>query len=159
MNNLHAWAAKWGVPYAAVADLQKRFGMDGAAAVQDASIVSEAGAQSAIRLEAAQKGIRIFRNNVGMLKDESGRPVRFGLANDSPAINKVLKSSDLIGLRPVTVTPEMIGRTLGVFVAREVKSPGWRYAATEREQAQLRFINLVSSLGGDAAFATGPGTL
>ena len=159
MTTLHQWAAQWGVPYAALADLQKRLGMDGAAVEPGAAIVSEAGAQAAVRLEAAQKGVRLWRNNSGVLNDETGRPVRYGLCNDSPQINKVLKSADLIGVRPGLVTPAHVGQTLGVFVAREIKSPGWRYAATDREQAQLRFINLVSSLGGDAAFATGTGTL
>lgn len=159
MSTLHTWAAQWGVPYAAVADLQKRLGMDGAQGVQDAALVSEAGVQSAIRLEAAKKGVRLYRNNVGVLNDDTGRPVRYGLANDSPAINKVMKSSDLIGIRPVTITPAHIGQTIGQFVAREVKAPGWRYGASEREVAQLRFINLVASLGGDAAFAAGTGTL
>lgn len=159
MNNLHTWAAAWGVPYAAVADLQKRLGMDGATGAHDAALVSEAGVQSAIRLEAAKKGIRLYRNNVGVLTDDTGRPVRYGLANDSPAINKVIKSSDLIGLRPVVITLAHVGQTIGQFVAREVKAPGWRYGASDREVAQLRFINLVSSLGGDAAFAAGTGTL
>lgn len=159
MNNLHQWAAQWGVPYAAVADLQKRFGMDGASAAHVVPGTSESAIQSAIRLEAAQKNIRLFRNNVGALKDESGRVIRFGLANDSPQMNRLLKSSDLVGIKTVTITPDMIGQSVGQMVVREVKAPGWRYSGTDREQAQLRFINMISAMGGDAAFASSEGTL
>jgi len=43
----------------------------------------------------------------------------------------------------------------GQFVSREVKRPGWRYTGTEREVAQLRWIEIVTALGGDAKFTTG----
>ncbi len=120
---------------------------------------SEARAQSEVRLEAGRLGVHLWRNNVGALRDENSRVVRFGLANDSPQLNAIFKSSDLIGLRPVVVTPEMVGRTLGQFVAREIKRPGWTYTGTPREQAQAAFIHHVQALGGDAGFATGVGSL
>lgn len=120
---------------------------------------SEAYAQSLVRQEAADKGLHLWRNNVGVLKDERGRPVRFGLANESKQINEVLKSSDLIGWRPVLITPDMVGRTIAQFVSRECKPPGWKYTGNAHEAAQLAWLHLVSQGGGDAAFATGPGTL
>lgn len=119
---------------------------------------NEAATQAAIRVEAARRGIALYRNNVGVLLDKRGVPVRFGLANDSPAINSHIKSGDLIGIRPVTVTSEMVGTTIGVFVSREVKAAGWHYTGTAREQAQQRWIDLVRSYGGDASFASGPGS-
>lgn len=120
---------------------------------------TESSVQAHVRLEAAKLGIPLWRNNVGVLLDARGVPVRFGLANDSPAVNARIKSADLIGIRPVLVTPEMVGTTLGVFVSREIKTAGWRYTGTAREQAQQRWIDLVRSYGGDADFATGPGSL
>ena len=120
---------------------------------------SEAWAQSMIRLEASEKGVKLFRNNVGVLKDETGRPVRYGLANDSPKTNEVIKSGDLIGLRPLVILPQHVGHTFGQFVSREVKPPGWQFTGAGREQAQLNWCNLINSCGGDAAFATGAGTL
>lgn len=167
--SLGAWAAKWRVPPEALAELRAlshavaspqpgdepepiRTGRGGVSA-------SEAWAQSAIRLEAAQKGIYLWRNNVGALKDDTGRLVRYGLANDSAQINKRLKSSDLIGLRPFLIQPEHVGRLFGQFVAREVKEPGWTFRGDDRETAQQTFIHLVQTNGGDAAFATGPGSL
>jgi len=121
---------------------------------------SEARVQSEVRLEAASKGVRLWRNNVGQLLDEQGRPIRYGLANESKALNESLKSSDLIGWRPVTVTADMVGRKLAVFVSRECKRPGWHMTpGDDRAQAQARWLALIAADGGDACFASGVGTL
>lgn len=121
--------------------------------------MTEAAIQTLVRLEASRKGLVLWRNNVGVLTDERGVPVRFGLANDSAAVNRNIKSADLIGIRPLLITPEHVGHTIGQFVSREVKAAGWRYTGTPREAAQLRWAELVLGLGGDAAFATGEGSL
>jgi hypothetical protein len=115
--------------------------------------------QADIRQEAAGKGMYLWRNNVGAAQDASGNFFRFGLANDSAKMGKMIKSSDLIGIRPVVITQDMVGKTIGQFVAREVKREGWEYKGTQREEAQLKFIKLINSLGGDANFASGTGTL
>lgn len=121
---------------------------------------SEAGVQAVIRLEASRKGLRLFRNNVGAFEDpQTGRWVRYGLANDSKQMNQQIKSSDLIGIRPVVIEPGHIGQTIGQFVAREAKEGRWKYRGSKREQAQLRFLQLIASFGGDACFANGEGTL
>lgn len=93
---------------------------------------SEARVQSQIRLEAAAKGYWMGRNNSGALLDQRGVPVRFGLGNDSPAVNKVLKSADLIGIGPS-----------GQFVSVEVKKPGGRV-----DPAQVAWCALVNKRGG-----------
>ena len=118
---------------------------------------SEAWAQSVVRLEASEKGVKLFRNNVGVLEDKTGRPVRYGLGNDSAKMNEVIKSGDLIGLKSVIITPAMIGHRFGQFVSVECKSPGWQFTGAGREKAQLAWANLVNSMGGMACFATGPG--
>ena len=115
--------------------------------------------QALIRLEASRRGCRLWRNNVGVAQYQDGRPVRFGLLNESKRMNEHIKSSDLIGIRPVLITPEHVGRTVGQFLAREVKRPRWTYRGTAREQAQLRFVELIRSFGGDACFATEEGTI
>lgn len=157
--NLTEWAARWGVPFAALEDLRRRMGAEPTDPSGQGAPETEAGAQTAVRLEATRKGLRLFRNNVGATYTADGAFLRYGLANDSVAMNKRIKSADLIGIRPVVITPGLVGLTLGQFVAREVKRPGWRYSGTPREIAQLRFLELVLSLGGDAAFCTGEGSL
>jgi hypothetical protein len=109
-------------------------------------------------LEAAKRDILLFRNNVGALLDERGIPVRYGLANDSAAMNKRIKSADLIGIRRVTVTPQMVGHVLGLFVSREIKKAGWKYTGNAHEEAQKRWADLIASYGGDAGFASGLGS-
>ena len=67
----------------------------------------------AIMLGLSTPGVRLFRNNCGALKDADGRLIRYGVANPG--------GSDLIGWRSLTVTPDMVGRKLAVFLAIEVK--------------------------------------
>lgn len=161
MNNLHEWARRWNVPLEIFRDLQMTLGTYTVPLPAEAPEAgkSEAWAQSAVRLEASEKGVKLFRNNVGVLEDKTGRPVRYGLGNDSPKMNEVIKSADLIGIRPVVILPHHVGHTFGQFVSREIKAPNWQYTGGGREPAQLAWANLINANGGDAAFATGPGSL
>lgn len=163
MTALIAWSLRHGVTPAALADLRQVLGMDGAAEVlpdpkRPADPASEGYVQSRVRLEAAGADVLLFRNNVGALLDERGVPVRYGLANDNAAMNKRIKSADLIGIRRVTVTPTMVGHVLGLFVSREVKHAAWSYKGGAHEEAQKRWLDLINSYGGDAKFAAGPGS-
>ena len=83
-----------------------------------------------------------------------GRHIRFGLANGSKKQSENFKSSDLIGIYPIVIGPEHLGKTLGVFVAVEVKTPDWNPAKKldRHETAQFNFINWVVSRGGIAGF-------
>lgn len=157
--NLDAWAIKWGVSREALDDFRSQVVHETPATVHAEDTGSEARVQSAIRLEASRKGLRLWRNNVGAGYSEDGSFLRWGLANDSKQVNSVLKSGDLIGIRPVVITPAMIGHRVGQFVSREVKAAGWSYKGTPREQAQQNWINLVLAFGGDASFATRDDTL
>lgn len=159
MNALHDWARRWGIPRDALADLARQFGALDAPLADDDPTMSEAAAQAQVRLEASRHGKRLWRNNVGAGYTEDGSFMRWGLANDSAALNKRIKSSDLVGISPRTIQPADVGKLIGQFLCREIKKPGWKYTGTEREQAQLAWITLINSLGGDAGFATGPGTL
>jgi hypothetical protein len=157
---LNDWARTWAVSDSALADLKARLlGLEGTSSAAPAG-VSEAAVQAQVRVEASRKGLRLWRNNVGVMNDPDTHTfVRFGLANDSAQLNRVLKSGDLIGIRPRAIQPGDVGSVLGQFVSREVKHGAWRFTGSEREVAQLNWANLVNSLGGDAAFCTGEGSL
>ena len=157
---VYQWAVRHGVSMQALHELQAIFGMHGGHDLPpDVKGTSEAAVQAAVRLEAARKGVRLFRNNVGALVDSRGVPVRYGLANDSKQVNEVMKSADLIGWRPLLIEPRHVGTVVAQFVSREVKAVGWHYTGSDREPAQLAWAQLVTSGGGDAAFCTGVGTL
>ena len=154
MNTINEWATRHSIPPAALNELLLALGaMSPDPAVQSGE--SEAAVQTRVRLDASKEGGRLWRNNVGATQTPEGSFIRYGLANESSAINKRCKSSDLVGIRPVVVTSEMVGGVFGLFVAREVKRGGWSYTGTAREKAQLNFLSLVSAMGGDARFTTG----
>lgn len=116
--------------------------------------LSEGALQNHVRYVSSQMGNYLWRNNTGVLPNpETGRPVRYGLCNDSANLNKVLKSSDLIGLTKITITPDMVGHTVAIFTASEIKEEGWKFNPNNsREVAQKNFIDLVNNSGGRAAF-------
>lgn len=116
--------------------------------------MKESATQSHIRLDAANLGIDLWRNNSGAFQDATGRWVRYGLCNDSAALNKRIKSSDLIGQTPTLITPEMVGQTIGVFTAIETKPSDWVFMPSdERAVAQAAYHDIVIRGGGYAGFA------
>jgi hypothetical protein len=91
--------------------------------------------------------VRMFRNNVGqgwqgqVVSREMGavviqnaRPLNAGLC---------VGSSDLIGWKTVTITPDMVGQQVAVFVAAEVKTAAGRLTGE-----QTNFLNKVRAAGG-----------
>jgi hypothetical protein len=156
-DTLNQWAAHWRIPEAALVDLRQR--LCPAPLTVPVRSGSEAAVQQGVRLAAARDGVLLWRNNVGALLDQRGIPVRYGLANDTKATNARTKSADLIGVRPVEITPAHVGTTLGQFVSVEVKRPGWRWSGDAHELAQLNWASLIWSAGGHAVFADGPLTL
>jgi hypothetical protein len=119
---------------------------------------SESQVQAEARLRAAALGWHLWRNNNGVLKDANGRPIRYGLANDSKALNKVVKSGDLIGGTPVKITADMVGQTLLVFTSVETKPEDFNGPSGKEEidryEAQVAWANLINSLGGRAYIVT-----
>lgn len=118
---------------------------------------SEEAIKQATRLFAAQLNITAWRNNVGACTDVNGRLVRYGLANDSAQMNKAMKSSDLIGITPMLIRPEHVGRVFGVFTAIETKHEGWKQTPSdEHAAAQAKFHAIVRDAGGFAGFVSDP---
>lgn len=159
MSTLTAWAAQYGVSAQALVALNHMLGAhDYIPAPNEGPagsvVLSEAAVQAATRVRASKQGKRLWRNNVGVLKDERGVPVRYGLANDSKAVNDRIKSGDLIGINPRIITPQDVGTLIGQFVSIECKESGWRYTGSPREEAQRDWALLVTSLGGEAKFLT-----
>lgn len=159
--NIHQWAIRHGVTAAAIQELQRDvFGMAVGelpeADESDAPRKSEAYAQSVVKRDAARQGIIVTRNNVGaLIPKDSKRPVRFGLWNESDAMNEMIKSPDLVGIKRTLVEQHHVGTFMGQWWAREIKEPGWHYTGQGREAAQMACINMINAAGGDAAFSTG----
>lgn len=119
--------------------------------------MKEKNIQSDIMKACSQAGARVFRNNVanglvGQMKRiekdgpvhlnvgdwvvRNGRRTQFGLC---------VGSSDLIGWKTITVTPDMIGKRIAVFTALEVKTTSG--SATPE---QVQFVSAVANAGGMA---------
>lgn len=109
-------------------------------------MVLETEVQAARRLRAGQDGWKLWRNNVGALRNPRGRLVRFGLANESKQMNEKFKSADLIGWRPILITEEMVGMVIAQFSSLESK----RDYKNKPSKAQMNWYNLVAADGGYA---------
>lgn len=124
---------------------------------------SESNVTSRGRLAAVKKRWRLWRNQRGAGKLESGNYVRFGLANDSKAIGDTLKSGDYIGWRPVVITADMVGKVIAQFVSVEFKAEDWMPPPIDTTDlhaaAQYRWAELVNREGGYAVFVSDPDSL
>jgi hypothetical protein len=109
---------------------------------------SESEIQARIMVTLSIPGLRVFRINVGRAWTGS-EAIRLKngdmlIKNPRPFKTGVPKGfSDLVGIKSVKITESMIGKTLGVFTAIEVKSPKGKTSAH-----QVRFLDLIRSLGG-----------
>lgn len=112
------------------------------------------------RMVAPSQGATLFRNNVGALLDKTGRPVRYGLANETKEMNTALKSGDLIGWKCwraadliahlQTLPPDA---PFAQFVSLEGKKEDWTPSPScPHEAAQRRWADLVRKAGGIAGF-------
>lgn len=118
-------------------------------------MTSESAVSQHTQYALTQAGGFAMRNNVGVAFDATGRPVRYGLMNESKTVNSSYKSSDLIDCLPILIQPHHVGRTFGLFVALETKHSDWKLKPSDAHaQAQLRFINLIRKNGGMADFIT-----
>lgn len=114
---------------------------------------SEKRIEQDIVLALAKQGTIMFKNNVGtayrgkLLLTNGKRTltnpaiIRYGLGG-------IKGGSDQIGITPVVITSDMIGETIGVFTAIEVKKDkNGKYKATKEQSA---FIAMVKANGGIA---------
>jgi len=101
--------------------------------------MSEQHIQQHIRLACSTGPVRLFRNNTGVLRDQHGRPVSFGLCKGS---------ADLIGWTTRTITAEMVGQQVAVFTSIEVKTAIGRLSPEQRQ-----WLAAVETAGGIAGVA------
>jgi hypothetical protein len=86
-------------------------------------------------------GTRLWRNHSGRVQcARTGRWHPFGIPGKGGA--------DLIGIQQVVITPEMVGQTVAVFLAVEVKS-----ATGKVTTDQKNFLKFISDSGGLAGIA------
>lgn len=145
---IHDWSLRWQVPQQAMQELMT---MD--VPYQTSFDTTEASTQQKLRLSSATIGANLWRNNNGAGVNDRGDFMRWGLGNDSKRVNDAFKSSDLIGITPIMITQQHIGRVFGIFTAVEVKKASWKGVQNDREKAQWRYLQLVLNKGGFATFA------
>jgi len=105
----------------------------------------------------ADPKIRIFRNNsgkcwIGAFKKFS-HPQTVNVKSGDVLVQQARYfdaglcpgSSDLIGLKAIKITPEMVGTEIACFVAIEAKLINGRV-----QENQINFLQMVNNLGGKA---------
>jgi hypothetical protein len=125
--------------------------------------MKESNVSKLIELSVSKVGAKMFRNNVGkawvgksyQVHEDGKYDLKKGdvVIRNGRILNAGLikGSSDLIGWKPTVITPEMVGKTLAVFTAIEVKTQTGRPS-----KEQLVFIERVKSDGGIAGIARNP---
>ncbi len=88
--------------------------------------------QNRIMIDMSKKGYLVWRNQVGLFKTMDGRTVNIGVKG----------SADLMAVKPTVITPDMVGQTLAVFVAVEVKT-----ATGRQSEPQKKWQAAVEKLG------------
>jgi len=125
--------------------------------------MKEQAIQNMIRVKLSELGIINFRNNTGMgwagkaqkiratgnilvqpgdVIVRNARPLHAGLCEGS---------SDIIGVKTVVITEDMIGQTVGIFVAPEVKTKKGKASAK-----QEIFMDNINKAGGIAGVVRSP---
>lgn len=112
----------------------------------------ESTVQQEVQIQARHYDCLLLRNNSGACTDNTGRLVRYGLGHVSP--NQQIKSSDLIGFTKKVITPDMVGETVAIFTAFEVKKEAWdcNKKLDDHEIKQNNFLQWVTANGGIASF-------
>jgi len=109
--------------------------------------MAEGSIQRMIQLRCSECGSRVFRNQAGVyqIKKCKCKPV-------SVVASGLCKgASDLIGWRPTLITEDMVGKTVAVFIALEVKTLKGRI-----RPEQAAFLKRVQGDGGIAAVVRSP---
>lgn len=117
--------------------------------------MKESNIQALVLMKASEIGCRMFRVNVGQAwtgnkiyrkgRDvfiTDARPFKVGVPNGF---------HDIVGLTPVVITQEMVGRTVAVFTTGEIKTK-----TGQASKEQLNFRDLVLEYGGISGVVRSP---
>lgn len=117
--------------------------------------MKESNIQSLVMMKATELGSRLFRVNVGMAwtgnkvikqgRDvliKEARPFKVGVPPGFP---------DLVGWHPVEITPEMVGKTMCIFVGPEIKTPKGKL-----REAQVKFHQAAHKAGANVDIVRSP---
>lgn len=126
--------------------------------------MTEAAILQAIRLDLGREpDLKLFRQNVGEgwqgVKIDARPGARVLVTPDMVILDRARRvqfgmhrgSGDLIGWRSVTVTPDMLGRTVAILASVEVKAPRGRPTPE-----QIHWADTVRAAGGIAGIACSP---
>jgi len=104
-----------------------------------------------IKVLCTRRDCRIFTNDSGLAyRPKPG--TKFNVKNFNPIHYGLVKGgSDIIGWKTTTITEDMVGKRIAVFLALEVKRPGKRMNVTEH---QKYFLDAVEKAGGIAGVVT-----
>lgn len=114
---------------------------------------SEKRIEQEIMLAATECDCILFKNNVGSayrgkMMMLNGKKVLTGLQFISYGLGGIKGSSDQIGIASVEITPDMVGKRVGIFTAIEVKKD--KHGAYKATPEQRKFIQMVKANGGIA---------
>lgn len=119
--------------------------------------MKEKNIQDNIRFKVSKKdpSVLLFRNNngqgfVGKVEKEFVNLSQIVLSFYRRIVFGLFPgSADLIGLKSIVITPEMVGKKIAVFVSLEIKKPGEKL-----KDEQLQWLSVMQQRGAIAGVAT-----
>lgn len=111
--------------------------------------MKESNLKNKILLNLSKKGFRLFRNNVGLTWTGNTKKLPNGdilISNPRPFHSGLcVGSSDLIGWKTETVTQEMVGQSVAIFTAIEIKTKN--VPVTDKQKNFLEKVNECGGIG------------
>jgi len=104
--------------------------------------MNETNYRNQLQVDLSAAGIRVWRHVVSLLFARDGTPVQVGTPGQG----------DLWGIYPITITQEMVGKKVGLFISIETKSKDGRTQA-DRAKKQADWADMINKMGGIAIFA------
>ena len=110
--------------------------------------------QSSILIAMCQAGAYALRVNSGTFwggKVLAHTGDKLVLQNPTKVMGAPAGTSDIIGCKTITITPEMVGKKIGIFAAVEVKRPG-----EKPRENQVNFLEVMRRRGAMVGVARSP---